>query len=447
MTPPADSGWPDPWPAPFCGGPVQAAVSLPGSKSLTNRALILAALADGPSVVRRPLRARDTDLMAAGLRSLGVGMEQAAEGDWAVRPGSLTGECTVDVGNAGTVMRFLPPVACLADGPVRFDGDPRSRERPLGPMVDALRALGADIEAGDRGGLPVTVHGSGGLPGGEVVLDASASSQFVSALLLAAPRFAHGVVVRHIGPPVPSVPHIAMTVAVLRAAGVEVDDSEPDVWRVAPGPVRAHDVVVEPDLSNAAPFLAAALVTGGSVTVGGWPALTHQPGDRLRDLFEAMGGTVSLVGGQLTVTGPAGATAGLRGVDVDLHDVGELTPVLAAVAALGPEPSSFSGIAHLRAHETDRLAALVLELARVGLKVLETADGLVFTPVEQAAWRPATVRTYDDHRMVAAAAVLGLVIAGTRIQDVATVAKTLPDFPERWLAMIGHQAADARMEK
>lgn len=437
---------PDPWPAPVADRPVVAEVSVPGSKSLTNRALILAALAEGPSVVDQPLRSRDTGLMAAGLRQLGVGVDDLPGGAWRVTPGVLTGEASIDVGNAGTVMRFLPPVACLANGPVRFDGDPRSRERPLGPVITALRRLGADIEAGDRGGLPIAVHGSGGLPGGEVDLDASASSQFVSALLLAAPRFEHGVVVRHTGPPVPSLPHIAMTVAALRSAGVEVDDSRPDVWAVRPGPVRARDVTIEPDLSNAAPFLAAAMVTGGTVTVPGWPLVTTQPGDRLPELFSKMGGSVARgPDGALTLIGPDCGTAGLRGVDVDLHDCGELVPVLAAVAALAPEPSRFSGIAHLRAHETDRLAALVCELGRVGLRVIETGDGLMFDPVDPSAWRPADMATYDDHRLATAAAVVGLVIPGVRVRDVATTAKTLPDFPERWTAMLAGSGAHARM--
>ncbi len=438
--------WPDPWPAPHATGPVEATVSLPGSKSLTNRALILAALAGEPSVIRGPLRSRDTELMAAALRSLGAAVDDTPGGGWAVEPAALTGEVTVDVGNAGTVMRFLPPVACLADGPVRFDGDPRARERPLGPEIDALRRLGADVEASDRGGVPVVVHGHGGLPGGEVELDASSSSQFVSALLLAAPRFEHGVVVRHVGPPVPSRPHIAMTVECLRDAGVTVDDSAPDTWRVAPGPIRGRDTLVEPDLSNAAPFLAAAMVTGGAVTVTRWPEATEQPGDRLRGLFASMGATVLRSdAGDLTVTGPPEGAEGLRGLDVDLHDCGELAPVLAAVAALGPEASTFRGIGHLRTHETDRLAALVLELARRGAARHrdERRSGPRAGPA--AARRPADLRTYDDHRLATAAAVLGLVIVGVGVHDVATTAKTLPGFPDRWAAMLGQAAEHAKM--
>ncbi len=442
----ADGAADDLWVAPAALGPVRARVSVPGSKSLTNRALVLASLAEGPTAIRAPLRSRDTDLMAGGLRRLGVGVVDEADGGWTVTPAPLTGEVSVDVGNAGTVLRFLPPVACLADGPVRFDGDPRVRERPLGPLVEALRHLGADIEAGERGGVPLVVHGFGGLPGGEVSLDASSSSQLVSGLLLAAPRFERGVVVRHEGPALPSLPHIAMTVAALRAAGVEVDDAEPDVWRVEPGAIAGGEVVVEPDLSNAAPFLAAALVTGGEVGVADWPPSTTQPGDRLRDLLGAMGAAVSSTdGGTLVVAGPVDGAAGLRGLDVDLHDCGELAPVLAALAALAPEPSSFRGIAHLRAHETDRLAALVLELGRLGLRAFETGDGLLFTPVPAVDRRPGVVQTYDDHRLATAAAVLGLVVPGVRVRNMATTAKTMPDFVERWTDMLSGGGGHAKM--
>lgn len=438
------------WPAPVAPGPVNATVTVPGSKSITNRALILAALAEGPSTVSRPLRARDTDLMAGALRNMGVGVGErgGGPGGWRVAPGPLTGETTVAVGNAGTVMRFLPPVACLADGPVVFDGDPRARERPLGAMLDALGALGAEIEAGERGGMPITVHGHGGLRGGEVTIDASTSSQFVSALLLAAPRFTQGVVVRHVGPPVPSLPHITMTVDMLRARGVRAEAVGVHEWRVAPGPVIGLNVTVEPDLSNAAPFLAAAMVTGGTVTVQEWPPRTTQPGDRLPELFAAMGGTCRRSDGELTITGPPSGELG--GLDADLHDVGELTPVVAAVCALAAGASTLSGIAHLRLHETDRLGALATELSRSGTRVVETDDGLVIAPVpSRADLHGAVFRTYDDHRLAMAAAVLGLVVPGLSIENVATTAKTFPDFGDRWLAMLGlhgEKGGHARMD-
>ncbi len=439
MTAPAHAPSPAPppaWPAPRAAGPVEAVVRLPGSKSITNRALVLAALAEGPSLLRRPLRARDTGLMAAALRALGAAVEDAGPGgaDWAVRPGPLRGPAAVDCGLAGTVMRFVPPVAALAQGTVRFDGDPHARTRPMGPVLGALRALGGVVDDGGRAALPFALHGTGRLPGGAVTLDASASSQFVSALLLAAPRYDAGVQVHHAGPPVPSLPHVAMTVQMLRAAGALVDDGEPDRWAVAPGPLAGGELDVEPDLSNAAPFLAAALVTGGRVTVPGWPRRTAQAGDALRSLLPAMGADVELTDGGLTLTG----TGRVHGVDVDLHDVGELAPTVAAVAALADGPSRLRGIAHLRGHETDRLAALAAELGRLGTDVEETDDGLVVRP------RPlcgGTWRSYADHRMATAGAVLGLVVDGVEVEDVGTTAKTLPGVTGLWAAMLAGERA------
>ena len=415
------------WAAPTATAPVDATVAVPGSKSMTNRALLLAAVADGPSWVRRPLRARDTDLMARAVRALGVDLVDDA-GDWHVTPGELTGDADIDVGLAGTVMRFVPPLAGLADGPVRLDGDPRARERPLGPLLSALRRLGVRVEDGGRGALPFTVAGNGAVPGGRVEIDASASSQFVSALLLAAARFDKGVEVRHVGPPVPSQPHIAMTVQMLRAASVNVEPGE-DTWRVIPGTVRATDVDVEPDLSNAAPFLAAAVVTAGRVRVPGWPRHTTQAGDALRGLLEQLGAAVTLDDAGLTVRG----TGRLSAVDADLHEVGELTPVIAALCTLADGPSRLRGLAHLRGHETDRLAALATELSRLGAGVSETEDGLLIRPQPLSA---AVFGSYDDHRMAQAGAVLGLVVPGVRVVDIATTGKTLPDFVGMWDAML-----------
>lgn len=428
------------WPAPTASGAVTATVHVPGSKSVTNRALVLAALAAEPGWLRRPLRSRDTVLMADALRTMGVGIEEGVGPDgtgeaWRVIPNRLYGPATVDVGNAGTVMRFLPPVAALADGPVRFDGDPRSYERPLHGVIDALRALGARIDDDNRGALPLTVHGNGALEGGPVEIDASSSSQFVSALLLSGPRFNQGVEVRHTGATLPSMPHILMTVDMLRAAGVRVDTpeagGEPNVWRVTPGALLGRDITIEPDLSNAQPFLAAALVTGGTVTVPDWPRRTTQPGDALRDIFTAMGGSCELTGHGLVFTG----SGKIHGIDVDLSDVGELTPGIAAVAALADSPSTLRGVAHLRLHETDRLAALTKEINELGGDVTETADGLHIRP------RPlhgGTFHTYDDHRMATAGAVIGLAVKGVEIENVATTAKTLPDFPDMWAGMLGN---------
>lgn len=449
------------WPAPVATAPVTATVRLPGSKSVTNRALLLAALADGPGRVRQALRSRDADLMVAALRALGARFEPANEQvssvDWQVTPAPVTAGARIDVGLAGTVMRFVPPMAALADGDVFFDGDPHARKRPMGPILDALRKLGATV---DNDALPFTIRGP--LTGGEVVLDASGSSQFVSGLMLAAARFEKGVTVRHEGPPVPSQPHILMTVQMLRSAGVTVDDSERDVWRVEPGPIAARDLTVEPDLSNAAPFLAAAMVAGGTVTIPDWPLSTTQPGDALRDLLSAMGATVTLgapagntgsasadspdtgaVGSPQTGTGsPQSGTADLTligtgeitGIDADLREVGELTPTIAALAALASSPSRLRGIAHLRGHETDRLAALVTEINRLGGDAEETDDGLIVRP---RALHGGVFHSYADHRMATAGAVIGLAVPGVEVENIATTGKTLPEFVRMWEEMLG----------
>ncbi|WP_061297195.1 3-phosphoshikimate 1-carboxyvinyltransferase [Herbidospora cretacea] len=420
------------WPAPVASGPVTATVALPGSKSVTNRALPLAALAEGPGRVRLALRSRDADLMADGLRKLGAGMTNVGTGassaDWEMTPGPITGGGHLDCGLAGTVMRFLPPIAALADGEVSFDGDPHARKRPMGPILDALRALGAHVD-GDR--LPFTIRGP--ITGGEVTVDASGSSQFVSGLMLAAARFPKGVTVRHVGPPVPSMPHIAMTVQMLRARGVEVDDSEASVWRVLPGPIAATDFTVEPDLSNAAPFFAAAMVTGGSVTIPHWPAETTQPGDRLRELLSGMGARVELTGEGLTVRGGS-----IHGADVDLRDEAELTPTIVALAALADSPTRIRGVAHIRGHETDRITALATEVNRLGGDARETDDGLEIFP------KPLTsgvFHSYDDHRMATAGAVIGLAVPGVEVENIATTAKTLPEFASMWAAMLRGDAS------
>ncbi|MEN3583146.1 3-phosphoshikimate 1-carboxyvinyltransferase [Streptomyces sp. ZYX-F-203] len=427
------------WPAPHATGAVDATVHVPGSKSVTNRALVLAALAAEPGWLRRPLRSRDTLLMAEALRAMGVAIEEGVGPDgtgefWRVVPAGLRGPASIDVGNAGTVMRFLPPVAALADGPVRFDGDPRSHERPLGGVIDALRVLGARIDDDGRGALPLTVHGSGAVDGGRVSVDASSSSQFVSALLLSAPRYNQGIEVRHTGSTLPSMPHIRMTVDMLRAVGAQVDTpesgGEPNVWRVTPGALLGRDLTIEPDLSNAQPFLAAALVTGGRVVVPDWPARTTQPGDRLREIFTEMGGACELTDRGLVLTG----SGAVHGIDVDLSEVGELTPGIAALAALADSPSTLRGVAHLRLHETDRLAALTKEINGLGGDVTETEDGLRVRP---RPLRGGVFHTYEDHRMATAGAVLGLAVDGVRVENVATTAKTMPDFPDLWAGMLG----------
>ncbi len=450
---PGGDGFP-PWPAPAADGPVDVRLTLPGSKSMTNRALVLAALADGPGVIVNPLRARDTLLMARALTALGAAVEKdhaapagpdssgAAGRDsaagperWRVTPGQPAGDARVNVGNAGTVMRFVPPVAALTAVTVEFHGDPRASQRPVAPILAALRELGAVIDDGGRGAIPFKVAGTGSLAGGVVTLDASASSQFVSGLLLAAPRYDKGVEVRHRGGRVPSAPHIAMTVQMLREAGAEVETAcrQPggvaDTWRVHPGVIAARTQVVEPDVVNAVPFLAAALVTGGSVTVRDWPRRTSQPAGQILDLLTQGGARCETTAGGLTVTG----TGAIHGITADLRDVPEVTPVLTAVAALADSPSRLTGIAHIRQQETDRLAALATEINTLGGDVTELADGLGIEP------RPlhgGVFASYDDHRLVMAAAVLGLAVPGIEIQHAATVGKTFPEFTRLWSAMV-----------
>jgi 3-phosphoshikimate 1-carboxyvinyltransferase len=396
---------------------------------MTARALVLSALADGPSEIRRPLRARDTTLMAAGLRALGVAVDTTADDVWAVEPGALRGPAQVDVGLAGTIMRFAPPVAALADGTVTFDGDPHARNRPLRPIVEALRALGVDIDASPTGGLPLVIRGTGLVTGGEAVIDASGSSQFVSGLLLSAPRFAKGLVLRHEGPPVPSAPHLRMTTHMLRAAGATVDETVPDVWAVEPGGLHGRTWDIEPDLSGAAPFFAAAMITGGAVTLAGWPRDSWQPVGRLSELLTALGAEVTQHDTGLTVRG----TGALHGIRADLSEVSELTPVVAALTALADGPSELRGVAHIRGHETDRIAALATELRKIGAEVVEHPDGLEITP---GPLRAAVLETYADHRMAHAAAVLGLAVEGVRLTDVACTSKTLPEFPELWADLV-----------
>ncbi|AKK10535.1 3-phosphoshikimate 1-carboxyvinyltransferase [Corynebacterium uterequi] len=414
------------WPAPFAPRPVRARCVVPGSKSITNRALILAALADGPSTITGALVSRDTRLMVDALRGLGTTIDVDGATVRVTPSATLTG-ARIDCGLAGTVMRFVPPVAALAVGDVFFDGDEQARVRPMAAILDGLRQAGVRV-SGDA--LPFTVHGDGAVDGGEVAVDASGSSQFVSGLLLSGARYAHGLTIRHTGDSLPSLPHIAMTVEMLAEAGVRVEATD-GAWSVTPGPIAGRDWVIEPDLSNATPFLAAAAVTGGQVSVPGWPAHTTQPGDAIRGILTAMGCDVRLVEGTLSVTGPARGT--LRGVELDMSAIGELTPTVAALAAVAASPSRLTGIAHLRGHETDRLGALAADLGALGGRVTQLDDGLAIdpAPLHGGAWR-----SYADHRMATAGAIIGLVVDGVEVDDIDTTAKTLPGFAQLWDAML-----------
>ncbi|MGB3687057.1 MAG: 3-phosphoshikimate 1-carboxyvinyltransferase [Ornithinimicrobium sp.] len=424
---------PNLWTAPYATVPVSGSVRVPGSKSLTNRYLALAALADGPSLIRHPLSSRDTTLMRSALSNLGAQIDVDQEAHtWTVTPPkTLAPGTSIDAGLAGTVMRFVPAIAAFADGSTTFDGDEHARSRPIAPLIGALRDLGVEIDDGGDPHLPFTVHGTSRVRGGDVDIDASQSSQFLSALLLVGSRFEAGLTLRHTGASTPSRPHIEMTLQTLAEAGVVASEPEPGRWRVEPGPIRAVDVQVEPDLSSAAPFLAAAAVTGGSVTVAGWPTRTTQAGNSMPKVLSAMGAGVEWVQGALTLTGPTPGT--LRGIDLDLRDFGELTPVIAAVAALARTPSRLRGIEHLRGHETDRLEALHRELTAMGSEVSEHHDGLAIKP---STLSPATLRTYGDHRMAMAAAVLGAAVEGVQVIDVGTTSKTYPGFAQTWSALV-----------
>ncbi len=423
------------WDAPVRGqSPIDATVVIPGSKSVTNRALVLGSLATTPSTLIRPLVSRDTTLMKSGLIAMGAQIVEekvSANTEWRINPSPLLGPAHVDVGNAGTVMRFLPPVAGLVNGDVSFDGDARSHERPLAPVIRALEELGVHIDHKNKFALPLVVHGKGTISGGEIDIDASASSQFLSALLLIAPKTSQGITARHIGGALPSMPHIEMTVAMLRDFGAEVEvDRKNNIWKVFPSALQGKSMVIEPDLSNAAPFLSIAMVCGGSITISDWPTATTQPGDQLKTILTQMGAEITLNELGLTLR----ASGKIHGIDIDLHDVGELTPAIAALCALADSPSHLRGIAHLRLHETDRLDALTREINALGGNVTQEVDALHITP---APLHGGDFKTYDDHRLATTGAVLGLVTPNIRIENIATTAKTLPDFDALWTSLVG----------
>ena len=417
------------WPAPYRGNQaIDSSITIPGSKSVTNRALILAALSDSPSVLHKPLHSRDSALMIAGLKALGIDIQEAANGDLTITPAPLFGPAQIDVGNAGTVMRFLPPVAAMAKGLIHFDGDERSHERPLGPVISALESLGVLIEHGSRYSLPITINANGQLQGGSVEVDATSSSQFISALLLVAPATKEGITVIHTGTSLPSLPHIEMTIQMLREKGVQVDVGQ-NRWSVKPHVMQGMNSTIEPDLSNAAPFMAAAMISSGTLTIKDWPVKTTQPGDQLRDIFTQMGASVSRNGNDLSITG----TGQIHGIDIDLHDVGELTPSIAALCALADSPSYLRGIGHLRLHETDRLAALAREINSLGGSVVEEPTALRINP---APLHSGTFHTYEDHRLATAGAIIGLRVKGIEVENIETTKKTLPDFPKAWAQML-----------
>lgn len=427
-----------PWRAPVADSPVDATVAIPGSKSITARALYLAAVAEAPSLVTGALEARDTRLFADALEVMGARIEDAGDGALRVTPMSLPPRGgRIECGLAGTVMRFLPPLAALSAEETLFDGDKQAYARPLGPLLDALVRMGASVTYhGERGHLPFSIRGPLRTPlGAQAWVDASSSSQFLSALLLVSPLVGDPLFVSAPGP-VPSMPHVEMTLASLAGAGIDlevVDEAQADLstWHVFPSRPRGGEIVVEPDLSNAGPFLAAAMITGGRVRIPAWPGATTQAGDAWRALLGHMGATITLDEEGLTLTGPGAGN--YPGIKATMAEVGELTPTLAAICAYASTPSHLSGIAHLRGHETDRLAALVAEINRAGGQAEETEDGLVITPRPLHA---AQIRSYADHRMATFGAILGLITPGITVDDIACTSKTLPGFAAMWDSLL-----------
>ena len=417
------------WSAPYrASKPISGAITIPGSKSVTNRALVLSALASSPSTLRKGLRSRDTDLMIKALSSLGVTIK-IEEDLWKITPAPLMGPASIDVGNAGTVMRFLPPIASLAKGLISFDGDPRSHQRPLGPVIKALENLGVSIEHQGRYSLPMVINGAGYLTGGEVEIDASSSSQFLSSLLLVAPLMKQGLKIKNVGKNLPSKPHIEMTISMLAQYGSVVDTSIANQWSVEPTKLSGVDLVIEPDLSNAAVFMAAPILCGGEVIIKDWPRRTTQPGDQLRQIFSEMGGVIDFVDQGLRVR----STGQIRGIDIDLGDVGELTPVIAALACFADSPSHLRGIGHLRLHETDRLSALKSELTALGAEVIEEESALRIHPKPM---KSGVFHTYEDHRLATAGALIGLAVDGVEVENIETTKKTITDFPALWSQLL-----------
>lgn len=435
-TPPDATTAPDrSWPAPSPDHPLHAVVQVPGSKSESNRALVLAALSQGPSTIRGILHARDTDLMIDALAALGTVFDVAQDGTVTVHPGPLhASDGAIDCGLAGTVMRFVPPVAALAPGRTHFTGDERASERPLAPLLSGLRQLGATVSAD---AVPFTLDAPERLGGREVTIDSSASSQFVSGLLLAAPLFPRGIDLRHEGGTLPSAPHIAMTVAMLARHGVRLTaDPQGAHWTVEPGPITAVDEHIAPDLTNAAAFLVAGLLTGGAVQISGWPRGTDQPGRLIGPVAALMGATLTT-----TAQGFTASSEQLSGAVLDLHDASELTPVAAALGVAARGTTTITGVAHIRGHETDRITAIATELSRIGVPVSERPDGLVIGGMAgrldelHPSSGDGLFACYRDHRMAHLGALLGLLVPGLRLDDVGCTSKTMPDFAERWTAM------------
>ncbi len=415
--------------------PIDRTVTLPGSKSLTNRALLAAAMAAGVSEIRDLLLADDTRLMIDALRSLGISIRIHDD-----RPRATVHGCgghwphvqaDLACGNAGTVIRFLTAACAAGHGNYRLDGSARMRERPIGPLVDALRDLGAAVGFEMKDGFcPLTIHASG-LRGGTVHIDKPPSSQFVSALLMAAPRAATDVMIDVTGP-LPSAPYVRLTLDVMHAFGVDVVENDmrrfivPSAQTYAPA---QYDI--EPDASAASYFFAAAALTGGRVTVNGLGRTSHQGDIAFVNVLRKMGCRIDQTDRSTTVHGPADGR--LQGIDVDLNDMPDVVQTLAVLAAFAHGPTTIRNVANLRIKETDRLDALATELARIGVQARLTDDGITIHPGPPP--RPATIETYDDHRMAMSFALAGLRLDGLTIKNPDCVTKTFPNFFQLWTAL------------
>ena len=418
------------WSAPSAKRPIHSTVSIPGSKSATNRAFVLAALGDSISKIHKPLLARDTELMLQALEKLGCTITRSNEIIEITPMKRVHQDLAIDVGLAGTVMRFVPPLAALTAGVVHFDGDQRARNRPMKTLIDSLKALKISVDDESSESLPFSIVSDGNVQGGEITIDASESSQFISALLLAGAKFSNGLTIKHVGNKLPSLPHIEMTIDMLNQVGVKVSSIEKNSWKIDPTVIKSKDWLIEPDLSNAGPFIAAAMVTKGEMTITDWPQNTTQAGNAWIEILTKMGAQVVLTEKGLTVS----QSGDIKGIDFDLSDVGELTPVLVSIAVLAKSNSSLTGISHLRGHETDRLAALVENIKAIGGDAEETSDGLIIRPrkLHGGLWK-----SFDDHRMATAGAVIGLVVEGILVDDIKTTSKTLPDFENMWTSLVG----------
>ncbi|HEV2108147.1 MAG TPA: 3-phosphoshikimate 1-carboxyvinyltransferase [Thermomicrobiales bacterium] len=409
--------------------PIDADVPVPGSKSITNRALLIAALADGESELTGALYSDDTRYMAGALNGLGIAVESDEAGErFHVRGGGGTfpaSDVDLFVGNSGTTMRFLTAALPLGHGTYRIDGIARMRQRPIAPLLAALNALGADARSEEGSGCPPVVVRANGLRGGKVTMAGEQSSQYFSALLMVAPYAREGVTIEVAGDLV-SKPYMPLTASVMSAFGVhaELDTETWRHFRVTPGQrYQGRTYHIEPDATNASYFFAAAAVTGGRVRVNGLGSASTQGDLRFVDALAAMGAEVRIAADFVEVRGPAGGR--LRGVDLDLNAISDTAQTLAAIAPFAGGPTTIRGIAHARLKETDRVAAIATELRRLGQHVEEQPDGVTIHPAPVV---PADVQTYDDHRMAMSFAVTALRAPGVRILDPGCVAKTFPGF-------------------